>query len=339
MAMLTAVRNNHSAAHSALQAVNFVCDVNGQRTFASSTTRRLVKGARIAFASAPRKAPPLEAWMVKSIVLGCCADVSDDCRCMFGIAVLAQFMIAGRFSDLCRLRDRLLRRRRHAHPPLHRRAQDGPHQRPLRRRPRARLRDGFRRDHVAPLGAPALPLQPDPSTDLAAPRPRPRALVVRAGPRAGRAARGAAQHGSRRFQRATLRGALGVLRFLARPRGRLHVARRPRRRGDDAEARMGRPRRNQRPRGSLLARLARGLRPRRPGPAVRHLAFPGFLKKAPQRRIGDPTVAEPGHCLYMKRQTRSVIGDRQSPFGDRVCCCVLRFIYGYGQSISRLRGS
>jgi hypothetical protein len=104
MAMLTALRRNQSAASSALQAVNFVLSINDLPSFSSTTTRALQKGARKAFAATPKKAPPLEKWMVKAIVLGCCSVHADECRCMFGIAVLALFMCTCRFSDLCRLR-------------------------------------------------------------------------------------------------------------------------------------------------------------------------------------------------------------------------------------------
>ena len=105
LVFVTAVRRNQSAAASAVAALQYVSYLNNWESVADSVYVRVPKDAASrAFAAPTRKAPAIEAWMVVAIVRACCgADEPAPLR-MFGYAVLACFMVVGRFDDLCHLR-------------------------------------------------------------------------------------------------------------------------------------------------------------------------------------------------------------------------------------------
>jgi hypothetical protein len=64
----------------------------------------MLGAARRAFATETRKALSIEAWMIVAIVQACCGTNEPAPRRMLGYAMLACFMVVGRFDDLCRLR-------------------------------------------------------------------------------------------------------------------------------------------------------------------------------------------------------------------------------------------
>ena len=100
---VTCTRRNKSAAPEAARAYQFVAWLNGYESLSGDPCFRVpMEAAERAFSGPIKKSTPAEAWMIVAIIRGLAAG--PLWKRVVAWAILACFMVLGRFSDLARLR-------------------------------------------------------------------------------------------------------------------------------------------------------------------------------------------------------------------------------------------